>query len=51
MSIVAPGTMRHVGEKTVHLAATNMTHGESKNTNMYKRNFELTQYGNHSLST
>ena len=40
MSIVAPGTMRHVGEKTVHLAATNMTHGESKNTNCRSLNIK-----------
>ena len=33
MGIVAPGTLRHVGEKTCHLAATNMTDGTSKNTN------------------
>ena len=33
MRIVAPGTLKHVGEKTIHLAATNLTDGTSKNTN------------------
>ena len=32
MDIIAPGTLFHVGTKTLHLAATNMTDGTSTNT-------------------
>ena len=31
--LIAPGTLGHIAQKTLHLAATNSTHGEHHNTN------------------
>ena len=33
IDFIAPGTLKHIGEKCVHLASTNMTTGRSRNTN------------------
>ena len=33
--LIAPGTLGHIAQKTLHLAATNSTTGEHHNTNFF----------------